>query len=65
MNALEELLRDAARRSSARFFLGVGRAARASRQRDEYTLPLFSLPLIMEAEGLLARDARHLTGRAA
>jgi hypothetical protein len=47
-------------KASARFFLGVARAARASEPKDVETLPLFSLPMIMEAEGLLAADASHL-----
>lgn len=49
-------MRDEARRSAARFFIGVGRAARASQPRDQQTLPLFPLPLIVEAEGLRAKE---------
>ena len=46
--------------SSARFFLRIGQAGRAAKVYDEYSLPLFSLPLLMDAEGMLAPDARHL-----
>lgn len=60
VNALEELLADNSRKASARFFLRAGQAGEAKRPRDEYTLPLFPLPLILDAEGLLATDARHL-----
>lgn len=53
---MTERTRDAA----ARFFLRVGQAGEAARPRDEHTLPLFPLPLIMDAEGVLSKDARHL-----
>lgn len=46
--------------SSARFFLRIGQAGRAAKVYDDYSLPLFSLPLLMDAEGMLAPDAHHL-----
>jgi hypothetical protein len=46
--------------ASSRFFIRIGQAGGAAPKRDEATLPLFSLPLIMDAEGVLAQDARHL-----
>ena len=48
----------------AEFFIGVGSvSARDELIRDDYTLPLFPLPLILEADGTLATDARHLFER--
>ncbi|MDZ4254115.1 MAG: hypothetical protein U1A72_16230 [Sulfuritalea sp.] len=58
--ACDELAADNARKLSARFFLRVGQAGRAAPKRDEYTAPLFPLALILEAEGLLARDLAYL-----
>lgn len=54
-----------ARRAAARIFLSVGRAAQGP-WRDENTLPLFPLPLIMDCEGLLSDQARRalIEGRA-
>ena len=51
-----------AHRAAGRFFMGIGRvkAAVENRWKDEWTAPLFSLPLILDAEGTLAQDARHL-----
>jgi hypothetical protein len=46
--------------AAARFFIRIGQAGAAAPKRDEVTLPLFSLPLIMDCEGVLAGDARHL-----
>lgn len=43
-----------------RFFLRIGQAGQGP-WKDENTLPLFPLALIMDTEGLLARDAKHLT----
>lgn len=41
-----------------RFFVGV--AAKSDRRwRDGNTLPLFSLPMLMDCEGLLAAEARE------
>lgn len=59
VNALDDLLIDSARKSSARFFLKIGQAGRG-KWRDELTLPLFPLVLIMDAEGVLSSQARHL-----
>lgn len=60
MTASEELSRDNARQYAARFFLRAGRS-RGLKCGDECTLPLFGLPLILEAEGLLANpDAEYL-----
>ena len=58
-DAREELARDNARQYSARFFLKAERE-RGLKCGDENTLPLFSLPLILEAEGLLSRDLQYL-----
>jgi hypothetical protein len=49
-----------AQRAAARFFIRIGQAGR-SPWKDEHTMPLFSLPMLMEAEGLLADDAKQLT----
>jgi hypothetical protein len=46
--------------AASRFFIRIGQAGAAAPKRDEVTLPLFSLPLIMDCEGVLAGDARHL-----
>lgn len=49
------------RKAVARFFVRIGQAGRAAEAHiDRYTIPLFPLPVIMDAEGLLAPDARHL-----
>ena len=48
------------RSCAARFFLRIGQVGRAAPKRDEYTAPLFPLTLILEAEGLLARDLAYL-----
>ena len=54
----------ASRKAVARFFVRIGQAGRAAEAHiDQHTLPLFPLPVIMDAEGLLARDARHLARR--
>jgi hypothetical protein len=52
-----------AHKAKAAFFMGVGRA-RGLHCGDEYSLPLFPLVLIMQAEGLLARDASRILERA-
>lgn len=49
-----------AERATARFFLRIGQAGRASKHYDEFSGYLFPLPLILDAEGTLAADARHL-----
>lgn len=48
------------RKCSARFFVRVGQAGRARSIRDPFTRPLFSLALILDAEGMLAAQARQL-----
>lgn len=55
MNATEELRACTSHAYASRFFLKIGQAGQG-RWRDENTLPLFGLPLILEAEGLLSRD---------
>ena len=47
-----------------KFFLRIGQVKASEPWRDEWTIPLFSLPLIMDAEGMLADDARHLATEA-
>lgn len=48
-------------KASARFFIRVGQVGRVDdRKRDDFTLPLFPLTLILDADGTLAADARHL-----
>lgn len=44
----------------AQFFLRIGQVGAAQPKRDEETLPLFALPLIMDCEGLLAPECRAL-----
>jgi len=46
-----------------KFFLRIGQIKASQPWRDEWTIPLFSLPLIMDAEGKLAEDASHLVER--
>ena len=56
--------RERGHKAAASFFIRVeqvGRVARA--QRCEWTEPLFPLLLILEADGTLAEDARHLLDR--
>lgn len=48
-----------ARAAIGRFFLRIGQIKASQPKRDEHTLPLFPLALIMDAEGLLADDARR------
>ena len=55
MNATDELLAYQARTSASRFFLGIARKAREPKLIN-LTEPLFGLSLILEAEGLLAKD---------
>lgn len=49
-----------AQRASGRFFVRIGQVGRATETRDPYTRQLFPLPVLIDAEGLLAPDARHL-----
>jgi hypothetical protein len=51
--------------AASRFFLRVGQVGRASEITDTYTRPLFSLALILEADGTLAADARRVLEAAA
>lgn len=46
--------------ATARFFLRIGQVGRARAPKDEHTLPLFPLVLIMDCEGLLSRETQHL-----
>ena len=46
-------------KAAARFHLRVGQVGRIDDQRrDDYTLPLFPLMLILAADGTLAEDVR-------
>lgn len=48
-------------RAAGRLFMRAAQAGRAAEAHvDRFTAPLFPLPLILEAEGTLAADARHL-----
>ena len=47
-------------KAAARFFIRIGQVGRAAEPQDRETLPLFSLPLIMNAEGVLSDEAAHL-----
>jgi len=53
---------DKSQKAVGRFFMGIGRvkAADENRWKDEWTAPLFSLALILDAEGTLANDAHKL-----
>ena len=55
------------RRGRAAFFLRIGQVKQATERRCQYTMPLFSLALILDADGTLNDGARRelLTGRAA
>lgn len=46
--------------AAAKFFLRVGQVQAAQPWRDEWTIPLFPLHLILDAEGTLAQDVYHL-----
>ena len=59
MNATEEILHDRARQAQARFFLKSGRE-RGLKCGDGVSMPLFGLAMILEAEGLIARDLQYL-----
>jgi hypothetical protein len=48
----------------ATFHLRVGQVGHADDQvRDDYTLPLIPLWLILDADGTLSHDARHIVGK--
>jgi hypothetical protein len=49
-------------RARARFFVRVEQRGRAT-ARDERTLPLFPLWLILDADGTLARECRSIVER--
>ena len=55
---------DKAKVAAAKFFLRIGQVQASQPWRDEWTAPLFSLPLILDAEGTLAEDAKHLATEA-
>jgi hypothetical protein len=50
------------RRAAGRFFVRIGQTSRATEPRDPFTIPLFPLWLLMDAEGLLANDALRVCG---
>jgi hypothetical protein len=50
---------DKAKLAAGKFFMGIGRV-KAQMPREEWSDFLFPLPLIMDAQGELAEDARHL-----
>lgn len=52
-------MNDNSRKAMASFFLRVEQVGQQD-TRCEHTLPLFPLWLILEADGTLAEDARHL-----
>lgn len=45
-----------------KFFLGIGQVKASQRWTDEWSDYIFPLPLILDAEGTLAEDAKHLVG---
>lgn len=49
-----------ARRARSRFFLRIAKVKRATERRCEYTMPLFSLLSILEAEGTLSDVAKRI-----
>lgn len=51
---------DPGRKARARFFMGVGQAGTRPHPWCEYTMPLFSLAMILDTEGWLADDAKPL-----
>ena len=58
MTASDELATDNARQAQARFFLGVGRTKSKLHYGDGVSEELFGLELILEAEGMLAKEMR-------
>jgi hypothetical protein len=57
----EKTARQKAQSSRAAFFVRIGQVGRASdAHRDDETLPLFPLCLILEADGTLAKELAHL-----
>ena len=59
MTGAEELALANQRSAASRFFLKAGRE-RGLKCGDGGSLPLFGLPMILEAENLLARDLQYL-----
>ena len=55
---------DKSKQAAAKFFLRIGQVQASRPWRDEWTDYLFPLPLILDAEGTLADDAKHLVGKA-
>lgn len=53
-----------AKLAAAKFFLRIGQVQASQPWRDEWTDYIFPLPLILEAEGTLAEDAKHLAREA-
>jgi len=62
-----EISSPATRRAAARaqFFLRIGQIKTVSERRCEWTGSLFPLVLILEVDGTLAADLRHLPQRVA
>lgn len=60
MNAADELAKANQQKAAARFMLRIGQVGRATEDYNE-TRYLFPLHLLMDAEGVLANDAKHLT----
>lgn len=54
--------RTKAQHAAARFFVRVGQVGEAT-SRDERTLPLFPLWLILDADGTLAEDCKAIVER--
>lgn len=54
---------DKTKAAIGKFFLRIGQIKASQPWRDEWTIPLFSLSLILDAEGTLSQDARHLVER--
>ena len=48
------------RRARATFFLRIGQTKRATERRCQFTMPLFPLALILQADGTLADRAWHI-----
>ncbi len=51
---------DKSKAAAAQFFLRIGQVQASQPWRDEWTAPLFPLHLILDADGTLADDAKHL-----
>lgn len=64
LNRAKEDAEKKAKKAAAKFFLRIGQVQASQPWRDEWTDYLFPLPLILEAEGTLAEDAKHLAREA-